>query len=76
MQTQTVGKSIDSKQSGFTMIEVLIALVVIAALLLSMNVIVINSISLNAKANVRSDASALAFKKVQDYINLEYDNIS
>ncbi|MFT4532598.1 MAG: prepilin-type N-terminal cleavage/methylation domain-containing protein [Candidatus Saccharimonadales bacterium] len=62
-------------QLGFSMIEILISLVLISALLLAMNLIVINSIGLNARANDRSEASSLAFKKVQDYINLDYDDI-
>ncbi len=57
------------------MVEVLIALAVMSTIISVLSVIVINSISLNSKATIRSDASSLAFKKVQDYINLSFDNI-
>ena len=65
----------NSSDAGFSMVEILISLVLIGMLISVMSVIVTNSSSLNERAKRRSDAGALAFQKVQDYINLEYNNI-
>lgn len=62
-------------QSGYTLIEVLISLLLISMLLGVMVTLIINSSGLNSRTNKRSDASSLAFKKIQDYINLDFDNI-
>ena len=66
--------SLKSEQ-GFSLIEILVSLLLMSLLLGVMSVIVSNSQSLNAKNNLRAEAGALAFAKVQDYINLSYDNI-
>jgi type II secretory pathway pseudopilin PulG len=63
------------KDAGFTLIEVMTALFVVFLLLGSMTVIIQNAIGINGKTNLRSDASSLAYKKVQDYINTDFDNI-
>jgi prepilin-type N-terminal cleavage/methylation domain-containing protein len=68
-------KESQSKENGFSLVEILIALLLMSLILGVMFVIVSNSQSLNAKNNLRAEAGALAFAKVQDYINLEYDNI-
>jgi len=63
------------KQHGFSMIEILISLFLVSLLITVMATIVVNSSSLNARTTQRSEAGSLAFQKVQDYINLSYDNI-
>jgi len=62
-------------QQGFTLVEILMSLFLVSILLGTMSTVVINGMSLNAKATLRSESGSLAFKKVQDYINLDYDNI-
>ena len=57
------------------MIEILISLFLVSLLITVMATIVVNSSSLNARTTQRSEAGSLAFQKVQDYINLSYDNI-
>jgi prepilin-type N-terminal cleavage/methylation domain-containing protein len=64
------------KSSGFTLIEVLVSLLLVSLLLGVMVSVVQNAATLNAKATLRSNAGAFAFKKVQDYINLDFDNIT
>lgn len=64
-----------NNQSGFSLIEILVSLLLMSLILGVMFIIVTNSQSLNAKNNLRAEAGALAFAKVQDYINLSYDNI-
>ncbi len=63
------------EESGFSLLEVMVSLFLVSLLLGVMSSIVQNAMSLNAKAKLRSDAGALAFKKIQDYINLDYDSI-
>ena len=62
-------------QGGFSVVEILVALVVVSMLAGVIINIVINGQSLNSKTNLRAEAGSLAFKKIQDYINLSYDNI-
>ncbi len=57
------------------MVEVLVSLALVSMLISIIYVIVINSTSLNAQTALRAEAGSLAFKKIQDYINLGYDNI-
>lgn len=57
------------------MIEILVSLFVVSALLGVMSVIVINSSSINARTSLRTEAASLAFKKIQDYINLDFDAV-
>ena len=73
-----VGKRKESpkiSQKGFSMVEVLVALSLVSMLISVIYVIVINSTSLNAQTTLRAEAGSLAFKKIQDYVNLGYDNI-
>ncbi len=63
------------KNNGFTIVELLVSLLLLSLLLTVISSIVINASTLNAKSNLRATAGSLAFKKVQDYINLEYDNV-
>ncbi len=64
-----------NKQGGFTLVEVMVSLLLVAVLLGTMASVIQNASTLNAKANLRAEASSLAFKKAQDYINLEFDDI-
>lgn len=64
-----------STQAGFSLVEVMVSLFLASILLSVMYSVVQNAMSLNAKANLRSEASALAFKKVQDYINLDFASV-
>lgn len=63
------------KTGGFTLIEVMMSLILISVLLGVMVSIVQNAMTLNAKAKLRSEAGALAFQKIQDYINLGFDSV-
>lgn len=63
------------KSEGFTVIEVLVALLLVSLLLGVMFSVVQNAASLNAKAKLRADAGSLSFKKIQDYINLDFDDV-
>lgn len=63
------------KQGGFSLVELLLALVIVSMLSGVVYSIILNTTSLNARTSLRSEAAALAFKKIQDYINLSYDNI-
>lgn len=64
------------RQSGFTVVEVIIALIIIGILLLSAITIVSSTSTLNGRTSLRAEASELAFQKLQDYINTDYSNIS
>lgn len=65
----------DYFQSGFTLVEVMVSITLIAVLLGVVVSVMQSAMTLNAKALLRSEAGSLAFKKVQDYINLDFDNI-
>jgi prepilin-type N-terminal cleavage/methylation domain-containing protein len=60
---------------GFTLVEVMVSLILVALLLGVMSTVIQNAMTLNAKTTLLADAGALAFKKAQDYINLEYDDV-
>jgi len=60
---------------GFTVVEVLAAIVIVSLILSTFISVTMSASSANARANLRADAGSLAFKKVQDYLNLAYDNI-
>jgi prepilin-type N-terminal cleavage/methylation domain-containing protein len=62
-------------QSGFTMVEILVSLAVSSLLLFVMSAVLENAFQINGKTEKRAEASSLAFKKVQDYINLNYETI-
>lgn len=63
------------KERGFSLVELLLALVIVSMLSGVVFSIIMNTTSLNARTSLRSEAASLAFKKIQDYINLSYDNI-
>lgn len=62
-------------QKGFTVAEVLVAIVlgtiVISIMATSLQVLTIT----NARASQRSEAEALTFQKIQDYINLPFEDV-
>lgn len=60
---------------GFSIVELLVALLVVSFLGGVIFSIVSNSTSLNARTSKRAEAGSLAFKKIQDYINRSYINI-
>lgn len=62
-------------QSGFSLVEILISLGVVTTFLFILGVIIQNGITINGKTSFRAEASSLAFKKVQDYINLDFSNV-
>lgn len=63
------------RQAGFTLAEVLISLIIVTTLLLSASSVVSTSTTTNGKAALEAEASEQAFKKIQDYINTEFDTI-
>ena len=63
------------RQSGFTIVEILVSLVVVTVLLIVMTAVLENGFSINGKTQSRAEAGSLAFKKIQDYINLDFDSI-
>ncbi len=67
--------NIESEQSGFTLVEILVSLALVSILLLSTAVVVSSSATINAKTSLAVDASEVAFQKLQDYVNMSYDNI-
>ncbi len=61
--------------AGFSLIEVLISLTVVTLYLAALSTIIQNGLDINGRTSLRAEAGSLAFKKVQDYINLDYDSI-
>lgn len=57
------------------MVEILVSLAVSSLLLFVMSAVLENAFQINGKTEKRAEVSSIAFKKVQDYINLSYDNI-
>ena len=64
------------EQSGFSIIEVVIALIVITILVGLASSVSTTGLSINGRTTLYTDASSLAFKKVQDYANLSFENIT
>ncbi len=62
-------------EGGYSLIEVLISLTVVTLYLASLATIVQNGLDINGRTNQQAAASALAFQKVQDYVNLDFANI-
>ncbi len=61
--------------AGFTIVEILVSLFVVTSLLVSASTVVSTASSVNARTNLRADASEVAFQKLQDYINTDYNNL-
>ena len=62
-------------EQGFSLIEVLISLTVVTLYLVALTAIIQNGLEINGRTNLQAEAGSLAFKKVQDYINLDFNNI-
>lgn len=65
---------INKKQSGFTLIEVMIALVILAAGLLALATMQIVSIRSNAFSSEMTYSTMLAQQQLENLRNLPYDN--
>ncbi len=63
------------KQRGFTMAELLAALTVGALLIAIITSVTYTVASMNGRARVRAEVSAEAFEKVQDYVNLKFEDV-
>jgi type IV pilus assembly protein PilV len=76
MSIETHKKIIIKKQSGFTLIEVMIALVVLAAGLLALATMQIVSIRSNAFSSEMTYATMLAQTRLEQIRNMPYDNVN
>ncbi|MCA9328609.1 type II secretion system protein [Candidatus Saccharibacteria bacterium] len=70
-----IRKKVGSSQNGFSVVEILVALIVVTMLSVAILGVLSGGTSLNARSSLRAEAGALAFKKIQDYINLSYSNV-
>lgn len=61
---------------GFSIIELLVSLFVASMLIGVVYSVVVNASTVNSRTKLRAEAGSLAFKKVQDYINLDFNDIS
>jgi len=68
-------KNINKKQSGFTLIEVMIALVILATGLLALMTMQIVSIKANAFSSEMTYASMLAQSRLEQIRNIPYANL-
>jgi hypothetical protein len=68
-------KEKSTPQRGFSVAEVLTAIVLATLVIVVMASSIEIVVSLNSKASRRADAGALAFKKVQDYINVDFSSV-
>jgi type IV pilus assembly protein PilV len=64
------------KQSGFTLIEMMIALVILAAGLLALATMQIVSVRSNAFSSEMTYASMLAQSRLEDVRNMDYDAVT
>ncbi len=76
MSTKTCKKDIYKKQSGFTLIEVMIALVILAVGILALMTLQIVSIRANAFSSEMTYASMLAQSRLEQIRNITYDSLS
>jgi type IV pilus modification protein PilV len=76
MNIKTCKKNINKKQSGFTLIEVMIALVILAVGLLALMTMQIVSIKANAFSSEMTYASMLAQARFEQLRNTAYDSIA
>ena len=63
-------------QSGFTLLEVLIALFIFSIGILGVNAMQLTSITGNSKANRITQASNLAADQIETILSLDYDNVA
>ncbi len=76
MTIKSCKKKIYRKQSGFTLIEVMIALVILAVGLLALMTMQIVSIRANAFSSEMTYAAMLAQSRLEQIRNMTYDSIS
>jgi len=76
MNTDTYKKNKMNEQSGFTLIEVMIALVILAAGLLALATMQIVSIRSNAFSSEMTYATMMAQSRLEAIRNMEYDNVN
>jgi type IV pilus assembly protein PilV len=76
MSIKTRGKKINRKQSGFTLIEVMIALVILAVGLLALMTMQIVSIRANAFSSDMTYAGMLAQSRLEQLRNTAYESIA
>jgi type IV pilus assembly protein PilV len=76
MNTDTYKKNKMNEQSGFTLIEVMIALVILAAGLLALATMQIVSIRSNAFSSEMTYATMLAQTRLEQIRNMNYDNVN
>ena len=69
-------KYTDAKQAGFTLLEVLIALVIFSIGILGVNAMQLTSITGNSKANIISEASNLASDRIEQAMAMPYNSDS
>jgi len=75
MSIKTRKKNINTKPSGFTLIEVMIALVILAVGLLALMTMQIVSIRANAFSSEMTYASMLAQSRLEQIRNMSYDSV-
>ncbi len=68
-------KFIKKSEQGFTVTELVAALLLGAMLIGIITSVVFTLSSLNARASLRSNVGAKAFRKIQDYINLPFTDV-
>ena len=66
---------LSSQQSGFTLAEVLVSLIIVSILLTAASSVVSTATVVNGKTSLRAEASELAFQKLQDYVNTDFGSI-
>ena len=76
MSIKTCKKNIYKKQSGFTLIEVMIALVILAVGLLALMTMQIVSIKANAFSSEMTYAAMLGQRELENVRNMNYDNVT
>lgn len=76
MSIKTRKKNINKKPSGFTLIEVMIALVILAVGILALMTMQIVSIRANAFSSEMTYAAMLGQRELEDVRNMNYDNVT
>lgn len=62
-------------ESGFTLIEVIIAIAILTIGILSVNAMQISSIQGNSNANLLTESSGWAQDRVEQIVGMKYDNV-
>lgn len=63
-------------QRGFTLVELIVSFFIIAILIGLGSTIYSSTLSINTDTSFRAEASELAFQKLQDYVNTDFDSIT